>query len=169
MAVNGTPNSVYTLQALMAELKTISRANGYSTDVRTVKMPDYAPDDADWQTMMAEEAPALLMWLWDEVDTGRENTGEDRPTLRIFMLGVVKQHQGLQEGILGLASDVRRVMRANPVRNYPELETTNIWAVNTKPGGSKTFDYFYETGKTATTAKFASWWDIEYRFPRTTG
>ena len=171
MTVSGIQNSVYTLKALMADLGLITRAAGYTTDVKTVKMPDYAPDDEDWRTMLGEECPAILVWLSDESDpVGRQNIAEDRPIMRVYMVGIVKQQRGLQASLQGLASDVRRVMRSNPNRDYPGLAVTNTWAVNTSSPGGKTFDFIYRRDmQKATAGLFESFWDIEYRFPRSTG
>lgn len=169
--IGDTANSVYVMRSLIAELKTVNKSAGYLTDVKTVKRPDYSPDDAEWMTALAEEAPAILVWLSEESDqSGRANTGSDRPTLRVYIMGVVKQPTGVQEGLQNLAVDVRRIMRQNPGRTFPGATSTNLHGVGTLPGGSRTFDFIYKKLSNSTTAGvFESWWDIEYQFPRTTG
>lgn len=169
--VGDVPNSVYIVRSLMADLKRIKKANGFLTDVRQVKRPDYPPDENDWDRALAEESPSVLLWLSDEADpSGRANSAEDRPSLTVYIMGVVRQERDLQEALQALAVDVRRVMVTNPQRSFPGLAATNSHGVWTSPAGNKTFDFSYrKLSNASTVGVFESFWQIEYRSPRATG
>lgn len=168
MTVGSVPNSVQLVRCLEAELKTISPANGYVTNVRTVKMPDYSPTDEDWDLAMAEPTPALLLWLDTETDSGNGNTANDRPLLGVYILGMVRQDKGLQTALQGLATDVRRVMRFNLNRDHPTSGLANTWGVMTREG-AYAFNYDYKKSNLGTIGMFESTWQLEYKFPRATG
>lgn len=169
--IGDVPNSVYVMRSLLADLKRIKRANGFLTDLRQVKQPDYSPDDSNWDQALAEEAPAVLLWLSQESDpSGRANSAEDRPTLSVYLMGLVRQERNVQEALQSLAVDVRRVMVQNPQRDFPGVSATNSHGVWTRPAGNVTFDFRYKKMTNASTVGlFDSWWQVEYRCPRTTG
>lgn len=170
MGIGADPNSVKLVRATLAELRRISRANGYFVDVRTVKQPDYAPYQQDGlipKAALMEEAPAILVWVDSETDDGSgDNSAEDQPELHIQMLIVGKQEVGLQDELQRMAASVRIAMRHNLSRNFPDSVAENTWGLMTQ-GDGKTFDYFYEQRPPAETTigVVHSRWRIRYRSP----
>lgn len=173
MATGNVINSVQIMRSLIAELKTIKKSEGYSTDVATVRQPDYLPpkeqDDEGWNQAMAEVTPAILVWLDTETeDESLATTMKDRPVLSVYVLGIIKQEKGIQETIQMLASDVRRVFRNNMNRDHPTATATNTWGVMTAQGGSG-LKYGYAKSQSSTVAMFDVIWSMTYNFPRATG
>lgn len=167
--VGEDPNSVFAFRSLLADLSRIKRANGFLSDVRKVKAPNYRPDEESLPAALLEPAPALLLWIDYEDDTEAVNSAEDRPELSTILWGIVKQEESLQESLLRLARDVRVVMRTNQNRSYPGSSDQNLWGVSTKADG-KTFDFdILRKEEGDATGIFVSRWKIGYRFPRSTG
>jgi len=173
VATGDVINSVQVMRCLMADLKRIGKSNGFSVDVKTVRQPDYAPpgkqDDEGWILAMAEDAPAILVWLDTETDDeSLTTTMKDRPVLAVHMLCIVRQERWLQEQMQMLASDIRRIMRNNMNRDHPTATAANTWGVMTR-SGANAFNYSYATAKTSTIGIIESDWLLTYNFPRATG
>lgn len=170
MAVADRPNSVFIMDALVADLRLIKRANNYWSDVADVDAPEFPPTSLS-QAFSMKEYPALLVWLSymrQSQRTGDSLGGDLRSELGVFVVGIVKQERGLQTALLTLAEDVKRCMRLNAGRDYPGLAIVNTWGINTDYGsGGFKFDYSSENG--VTFGHFSSEWVISYRFPTPKG
>jgi len=165
MAYGGKPNSEFCMDSLLAELKTISVANGRWSDVRTVVMPDYAPES---DVMFQAETPSLHVWVMGS--GGQEGLiSRARRSLEVWIYGVVKQDRGAQTAILRLAEDVRSVMIMNPERDYPGLSVANTWGHFTEEqaGGFSFLVDRNEQGKSI--GEFRSEWKVVYNYDNPNG
>ena len=174
MAVGGNPNSVVLVDSLMADLGRISRADGFFSDVKVVKQPDYPPFDEDGddplRTVMLEDAPAVLVWVDYEDDTGAgDSSASDQPDLSVYLILLVKQAP-VQRTLMKLAADVRIVMRSNMNRSFPDSALENVWGISTRPVG-RTFNYQFvrRPNQTTTIGMADSRWTMRYKCPRKTG
>lgn len=168
MAVSGKPNSAYIVDSVIADLKQIKISNGYYSDVKTVTLPSW--DYRDGSHFSQVEDSALLIWL-DALVAGEtsRNFQEERPSMAFTIVGVVRREQGLQEAMLLLAEDIRRVMMSNPQRNHPSNPTqNNSWGVLTKEDGGVDFQV-HRNEQGVTIGVFTSSWRVDYRFPKATG
>lgn len=154
------------IRAFVADLKTIKRP-AYQTEVRTVEFPTHKPDDLD--RCVAHEAPSLLCWV-DKIAPISENSSEIRFDLRVLVIGVIKGREEIQLAVVSLSQDLTRCVYANPRRHWPGREDQqNTWGLFSKqaPGFNIEFRYHDVAGKGV--ASFLSMWDLQYRFPLSTG
>lgn len=167
--ISGKPNAQYVLDVLVKELNGIQKPD-FLTDLKFAKQPTYPPRAR--RKIFEEEAPCILVWL-DSIGQGttQARRGEDRPEMLVYMVGIVKPDRGVQEALLALCEDVRRVMRSNGERTWPgEDGSTNTWGLFTQPATSKTFDLSLHGASRATAiGLFESFWNVSYRFPTATG
>lgn len=173
MAVGGKPNGSYIFNVVLpAEFRAVSQPS-YFTDVDRVDTPLFGPDEPEQILGACAEGPAILLWVDSESEGGLSGPvggpASDRCSLKVIIVGALRRHDGIQEAIQGLAADIRRVMRGNPKRTYPGSTDTNEYGVNTVSAGSPTFDFGYYTKDKMTAAMVYSLWDIEYKFPLSTG
>lgn len=173
MAVNGKPNLHYLLYTLEYELNQIKRANSsggqpYFSNVAFVDFPDYPITNID-QIMGVQDSPALLCWLLN-VGHGREpyTLGDTYPAAKVEIVGVVKG-PAVQEQLVLLAEDVRRVMLGNKQRRFPGLIPPPYVGVDTYEDPRAMDFIVHQEGVSTLTGVFLSTWNIEYCFPLPTG
>jgi hypothetical protein len=161
MAVGELPNDGYTLRSLVADLERIRKSNNFWTDVDVVDLPDYDPkDEGEW---LKVDQASVHVWIDSDLQVSeRENSGDYRPTLRVLVLGVLKVDQGLQIALIGLKTDVRRVLLENASRDFPGLSVPNTWGIYTRQAPGFEIDYRYHPDRTGS---FLSMWDIDYQSP----
>ncbi len=171
MAQGGKPNSAYIMDSLLADLDQIKLANGYWSDVATVKAPEYPSDETGLDKAAAESLPALLVWLDYIVENKtRSNFQEKRLSMGITVVGILRAYEKLQEGMVTLSEDVRRVMVSNPQRNYPGTSSQNTWGEDTVAGERGGVDFkIHRTQQGTTLGMFVSQWEIMYRYPMPKG
>lgn len=167
MAQGGVPNALYIFGTVLpAELSLISPANGNSTSVKTVKIPDLPPVDINGDLTMEAtqlEMPALLLWL----DMGGQDEqrgglgGHIAGTLDVGIFGLVNGDNA-QLSLLALAEDVRYTMMYNQARNYPGNDS-NTYGMMTRM--LRPFDFAVRQGSgLSNIATFYSVWRITYHF-----
>jgi hypothetical protein len=154
-------NARYVLRSIVAELEKMKPANGYLVDVKKVLVPSYEPMSP---SMVKEDTPSLHVWAMEN-GLGDSQHGETRRVLVVWIAGVVKQANELQETLIDFAEQVRAVMLMNPARNFPGFAGTNTHGVTTieDEGGIS-----YSTDPTVVKASgcgvFLSKWRVEYVF-----
>lgn len=157
MAVGAVPNVVYVVKAVRAEFERVSTATGYWTDVATVDQPSYPQDAID--AVFAEKSPAILIWP-DYEEQRSESTSAIHPVLRLFVIGTAKRDRGLQDMLMNLATDIRRVMLMNPSRDHPDNTGANTWGRYTRQAG--VIDYRFRRVEGQSCGAVLTSWDIEY-------
>ena len=164
MAVSNLPNAAYIIESIMADLRQISIGNGYRTDLKAIELPSWSYEDRARFSQV--ETPALLLWLDSDVKgTTLSNHQELRPALIFTVVGIVRRADKLQEAMLLLSQDVRRVMMANPQRNHPaNLTQANTWGVLTEEEGGVDFKV-HRNEQGVTIGIFTSSWRVDYRYP----
>lgn len=171
--IAGTTNEDYVVKSVVENLKRISIAKGYLTDVRLVEEPDFGVDDQANQVMKAQDGASLFVWGVGQSEGRSGNTlgaNNDVLVVTLAVIGVVKQAEQPQSAIRRLAADVRRIFRQNPRLNIDGSTGTNAFCENTAPVSQPTFDYLYGKVDAATSvALFYTAWDATYRFPLATG
>lgn len=161
-------NAEYVVDSLMADLRRISIANGFRTDIANVEMPNWSFEDSAKITAIQDEV--ILVWVNDD-QGGHENanSSEDRPYLFFTVVGVSRSSQELQMKLLRMCQDIRRVMRGNPQRNHPDNTTqVNTWGVDTDLSSGFDLDY-YKASEMVTIGVTFSIWRVSYRCSRATG
>jgi hypothetical protein len=165
VAVGDKPNSEYTVEAMMADLRRISRANGYRTEVRTVVQPDYSPDS---DMVLQVGAPSVQVWIMGSQPT-EGMVGRLHRTLSVWIVGTIKQSKDVQIALLRLMEDVRSVMMWNPQRNHPDNTGANTWGHHTEEE-SEGFSYMVDAAEgTQAAGMFLSKWRVTYVFPSPSG
>jgi hypothetical protein len=171
MAVNGIPNALYIFGTVLpAELGAISTAEGNSTEVKTVLIPDVPPITVEGDLTMEAiqlEMPAILLYadmLGQDEQRGGLG-GRLAGTLDVGIFGLV-QGENAQLSGLALAEDVRNTMMYNQDRTYPGA-TVNEYGMTTRM--LKPFDFAVRQHSQGSIITFYSLWRITYHFDRPKG
>jgi len=158
MSVAGMPNARYLVESVKVELEGISRKAGYWTDVARVIVPGYPPGHV---RMLEADAPSLHLWAM-QIGLGDSLMGEIRRVLGLWIGGVLKTDQDLQENLIEFAECVRAVMLLNPARNFPTYAGANTWGVTTIEDADGTSFATQVRDGVLGEGWFLSKWRIEY-------
>jgi hypothetical protein len=172
MAIGGKPNGSYIFNVVLpAEFALVTQPD-YFTDVQAVLRPTYGADELAQIIASCADGPSVSLWIDSESEEVPGKVGgplKDRCKMRVIVVGAMRRKDDIQAAIMGLAADIRRVMRGNNHRIFPGGTDQGI-VVNTTSSGSPTFDFgYYKEDQSGTIATVYSQWDIEYWFPLATG
>lgn len=162
MAIADKPNSTYCINSLLADLKRITVGNSFWTELKSVEMPNYGPDDG---MVLQGDAPKLLVWVTGMGPT-QSRVGQYRRVINVMIYGIVKQDEAVQEATMRLAEDVRSILLFNPQRNFPGLTAViNTWGTYTAEE-VEGFRLLIDKDENAIPfGQFTSRWRITHEFP----
>jgi len=161
VAQGAKPNSAHVVDSILADLKNVKKANGYWMDVRHVALPDYQPYQ---DQMIAADTPSLQVWVVGD-GPGDSLIGLPRKTLKVWIIGVIKQSDRLQQDLLMLADDVKSIMIFNPARNFPGSSVANTYGHYTDQD-EEGVSFEVERGdQSSNVGIFLSKWRVGYEFP----
>jgi len=175
VAVETIPNDIYIVETLLEEFRGISRGNGNYTEVQHVEMPSWSLSDGNPNAFNVNPlvmtpkngSPALYVWVDSSIPADGW-VGMAERTLRIIVVGVIRQAEGLQLALMRLASDLRGVMLHNGERTFPGKEPQNTGATTTElPDG-----FHFNLSKNETSDEvgyFVSFWAVSHKFPSPRG
>lgn len=164
MAVGLKTNSEYLYGSLIANLKLVTTAGGYWSDVRTVKAPNYVPF-AD--AMYTEERPALLVWIEGELPEEGRLGMADR-SLEVTIIGLIASEQNIRENLIRLVTSLRKCLLFNRQLDFPgTVGVPNTWGRGIE---EVEVNYQIEDGDQSRAAGlFMSRWRISYAYPGPSG
>jgi hypothetical protein len=153
------PNQRYILRQISTAIAGIRR-DVYYVDVATCQIPNYAPMSP---AMMLPDTPSAHIWAM-ESGLGNSKNGAAERELAVWIYGVVKQNEEIQEALIDFAESVRAVMLFQiPISLPGDLAVTVI-------EGDEGIAYQTEKmdgGGFAGT--FVSKWRVNYAFPSPAG
>lgn len=154
-------NIEFLVSARMKDIERISRANGFLTDVRTVLMPDWKPDDA--AACLTPDAQAVMLWP-DISPIVTENSSELRPALGMIVVQSFKERTGLSFAMLRGMEDLRTVMYSNLASGWPGSTAPNAYGLFTRqtPGQPFVFQHYGQM-ETMNVGLLWSHWTFDYR------
>jgi hypothetical protein len=167
MAVSDRPEVTYVFEARVADLGRISKINGFFTDVRVARSPNWTEEQHE--LMIAEARPSL--WAWDytiDAMPDGDNTSQRLRTLAMMVQGYVEASSpdSLYAIRLALADDVDHAFMSNPQSRYPGSSAgPNTWGINTRLVRQIRFDNLRGAGM-ENIGFFNGIWALDYMTPR---
>lgn len=135
MAVGEKTNLEMSVDLMLTDLGTISRANGYWTDVKEKPfLPLWSPAS---DLVMARDAPSLQAWLMESgLSEEYSGVGVARYDCLFWIAGTIKNDREVQKKLWRFNEDVNGVMMW--------ARTNGTWAFYVKHDGSR---FFVEEGE----------------------